>query len=622
MSGLCGWHAGGVTGGKAASLIGRMAARLPRLPGDTTRSHVGGAFAVAVTGPANDIDLASDGGVTAAIVGQARWRGDFAEIAARSGNAAALAAAFARLGDGLFGALGGPVALFAVDEEAGRAIAAIDRHGIHRLCYRAGAEGPLVFGTTAASVRAWPGMGSDLYHQALYDYLYFGVAPAPETVFRDQRKLLAGQFLRRQGGRLDTGFYWRLPFAPTRVASEESLAAELREAVKVAVMRTAEGLDPAASGAFLSGGLDSSTVVGMLARNGAAPVNAFSIGFREERFNELPFARIVARHFGVAHHEYIAEPGDVADAVPILARTYDEPFQNSSAVAAYLCARHARAHGVRTLLAGDGGDELFAGNSRYVEQKRYDLYFALPRFLRAALIEPAFSALAFAGSLPVLRNARGYVESARVAMPERLQLYNSFARYRPDEVLDPAIAASVDAHHPVEVMRASYESAGTESRLQRMLALDHQLTLADDDLRKVVWACEAVGVDVRFPLLEDSLAEFAAGVPPELCLKGLQLRYFYKRAFRGFLPDATLDKKKHGFGLPFEVWLGTEPRLRDLVGDSLARLKGRRLFRAEFLDRAFAATGAPGSRGLHSEVAFGLMMLEQWLAAHLDSPAA
>jgi asparagine synthase (glutamine-hydrolysing) len=167
------------------------------------------------------------------------------------------------------------------------------------------------------------------------------------------------------------------------------------------------------------------------------------------------------------------------------------------------------------------------------------------------------------------------------------------------------------------VVRLSYDRAHSDSFLQRLFALDMQLTLADDDLRKVVTMCEAAGVNVRFPLLDDEVLEFAARVPPEICIKGLKLRHFYKEAFRGVLADQTLTKSKHGFGMPFEPWLAGVPALRDLINESIRRLKRRGLLNGRFLDDV-ASGSVPEIEAYSHDVHWALMLLELWLERHAD----
>ena len=617
MSGLCGWFAGDVARGEDAALIARMARRVTRLPSDVERSHASGAVGVAVVGPPAETDLHAAGQTVAAIIGRPRWKGEYAEIATRDGNAAALAAAFARLGHALFDVLGGPVAIFAADAASGRAMAAIDRFGIQRLCYAARETAPLVFGATTDAVRAFPGVDAALNPQALFDYLYFSKAPAPETIYRAQKKLLAAEYLWHEAGRTTTGLYWRMPFETTDRRPLSALGPELVETVRRAVDRSIQDLDPATVGSFLSGGLDSSTVTGMLSRSPAGPAKAFSIGFEEEGFDERSYARLAARHFGARHYEYVMTPADFAALTPLMATAYDEPFSNTSAILVHCCARLARENGVTTMLAGDGGDEIFGGNSRYVQQRYFDLYANLPAWVRG-IMGPAIRAIPFGARLPVVRSARGYVTKATVPLPERLQVFNAYAACGPARIMADDLLPEIEARHPVDLLRLSYDRVTTRSSLQRMLALDIQVTLADDDLRKVCTMCEAAGMAVRYPLLDDEVGEFAAHVPPELLIKGFRLRHFYKEAFRGFLPDETLTKSKHGFGAPFEQWVANEALMGDMVRDSLSSLKRRRLYSDRFIDDITSGKAAD-VLGFRHDAQWSLMMMELWLRAHVDS---
>jgi asparagine synthase (glutamine-hydrolysing) len=295
----------------------------------------------------------------------------------------------------------------------------------------------------------------------------------------------------------------------------------------------------------------------------------------------------------------------VVAAVPRIAAAYDEPFGNASTVPALHCARMARAEGVTSLQAGDGGDELFAGNRRYANQMRYQRYLELPAAVRG-LLEP----LALAGALGA--RARRYVDRARLPLPARLEFGN---RYRGLDSSDCfAAEAVVDPDHPFVVMEEVYRRTRSASHLNRMMHLDLQLVLADDDLRKVRRTADLAGVDVRFPMLDEELVGFATGIAPGLLLEGRDLRRFFKRALAHVLPRSTLAKQKHGFGLPFGVWLRSHPPLAELAYDSLAALRRRGLLAPAFLDRVVAEhRGGEGS--YNAEVVWVLMMLEQWFEA-------
>jgi asparagine synthase (glutamine-hydrolysing) len=332
----------------------------------------------------------------------------------------------------------------------------------------------------------------------------------------------------------------------------------------------------------------------------------------------MAYARIAARHFRTEHHEHYVTPGELVDAIPLVAAHYDQPFGNSSAVPAYICARLARSHGVEHLLAGDGGDELFGGNTRYAKQRVFAAYEGVPRLVRAALIEPLLLGVPGMDRLPLARKAARYVAQARLPMPERMNTYNLLMRLGPENVLDPEFLARVTPQTVERQMRGAWERCESASLVNRMLAFDWKYTLADNDLPKVRETAAAAGVDARFPLLDDALVDFSLRLPPALKVRGLKLRWFFKHALREVLPAEILAKKKHGFGLPFGVWLVRDDRLRGFVEASLATLRGRGIVRDDFLDRLVGDV-LGRHPGYYGEMVWVLMMLGCWLDARAAS---
>jgi asparagine synthase (glutamine-hydrolysing) len=452
--------------------------------------------------------------------------------------------------------------------------------------------------------------------QALLSYLFFHMIPSPATIFSGVAKVPPACSVRFEQGKLEVASYWRPQFAPSGQASFEHLKASLDTALTEAV-RSTQPDD--ATGAFLSGGLDSSTVAGYLARALPRPARTFSIGFGIDDYDELRFARIAGTRFGFEAHEYQMQPQDVADSLGPIARAYDEPFGNASALPTYYCARMARAAGVRHLLAGDGGDELFAGNKRYGEQRVFERYQHVPRLLRNALLEPVLQNLPAALRVGLLRKARNYVSQALTPLPERLETWNFLHRMSHEAVLHPEFLAAIDTSAPLVHMREVYNSVPSVDPLDRMLHYDWRFTLADNDLRKVGTMCDLAGVRVSYPMLHPDVIDVSLAVPAELKMRGLELRTFYKRAMREFLPAEIIGKSKHGFGLPFGLWLTQSPRLADLVQTNLASLGQRRLVRPEFLAQLRALHAEDDAR-YYGVFAFTLAMLEQWFQEHALSP--
>ena len=549
---------------------------------------------------------AGDGSLVAAIEGHPTWKEPtLAQLAAAKGPVRALLRGYREHGPAVLNLVHGDFALAVIDTERNRALLAVDRLGIRPLAWTL-AGNTLVFGSQLSSILAHPAVKSGIDPQGLFNYLYFHMVPSPGTLFHDLHKLQPGECLEYREGRIERRFYWQLQF-DEEPAGFETLSEELHQRLRQVVRDNLLEGEP--SGTFLSGGLDSSTVTGVLQQLQQEPVDAFAIGFDAEGFDEMEYARATADHFGARLHEYYVTPQDVMEAIPLAARAYDEPFGNASAIPAYYCAKHACAQGKSVLLAGDGGDEIFAGNARYAKQKLFDLYGRAPPLFRSLLIEP----LAF--RLPGLGKVRSYIEQAKVPMPKRMETYNFLHRFALSEIFDPAFLQQVDDEAPLELLYERWRQCGETPLVKRMLFLDHKFTLADNDLRKVNRMCELAGIDVRYPLLQEEMVEFAARVPTAMLLKGQQLRYFYRRAMEGFLAQKTLEKHKHGFGLPFGLWMKEYPPLKAFAHERLEQVKARGFLNDEFIRRIIQAQET-GHATYYGVFIWVLVMLEEWLQAH------
>jgi asparagine synthase (glutamine-hydrolysing) len=378
--------------------------------------------------------------------------------------------------------------------------------------------------------------------------------------------------------------------------------------LRSSVRKAAEGQEV---GAFLSGGTDSSTIAGILSEINSRPARTYSIGFEATGYDEMEYARIAAQHFSTEHHEYYVTPDDIVEAIPQIAAIFDQPFGNSSAIPTFYCALQAKADGVTKLLGGDGGDELFGGNVRYAKEYIFSLYEYLPPALRKQIVEPLVFGIPGGVNLPVISKARSYIEQATVPMPARTETYNLLGRYGHKEVFTSEFLADVDPGQPIELLNETYYQTHALSLINRMLSLDLKFTLADNDLPKVVKSCELAGVEVAFPFLDDEIVAYSAQLEPKLKLKGTKLRYFFKEALRGFLPNEIITKQKHGFGLPFGVWLQDHKPLQILATDSLRDLKSRNIIRADFIDKLLSQH-LDEHADYHGTMVWVLMMLEQW----------
>jgi len=308
--------------------------------------------------------------------------------------------------------------------------------------------------------------------------------------------------------------------------------------------------------------------------------------------------------------------------LPLVASSYLEPFGNSSALPAYFCARLASRQGIAALLAGDGGDEIFAGNERYGKQRAFSPYLSIPSSLREGIINPLVNRLP--DGFPVASKAKNYLRQANTPLPDRLQAYNFLHQFPAKSLFRKDVLESVNKEEPLNIQRKIYNTPEGSSPLNRLLYLDWQFTLADNDLRKVSHMCALAGTKVHYPMLDDELVEFSCQIPSRWKLKNSPfntnqgLRSFYKYALKGWLPNATINKSKQGFGLPFGVWLSTHKPLREMAYEALDRIKQREIFHNAFIDRC-VKLHREGHAAYYGELIWLLMVLEFWLERHQSS---
>jgi asparagine synthase (glutamine-hydrolysing) len=607
MSGFCGWIGRHGQLADSTAMVEAMAAPVVRFGGQPLQldACAGGALAGA------GIQLYRQDGLRILVWGIARLHG---AAAGHDGPGPAWTAIWRSGGArALCERLRGAFALCLLDDATGEALLATDRLGTRPLLYRTLGK-LLAFASCADSLRRCGLPATTIDPQGLYNYVFFHMLPTPGGIYREHLRLAPGCYLHYRQGRVDLQRYWQIefdeqqqvPFAERKREFRQLLASSVREAAGAHRV-----------GAFLSGGTDSSTLAGVLTEVSGVPARSYSIGFAADGYDEMVYARLAAAHFGTDHHEYYVSADDVVEAVPYIAAVFDQPFGNASAVPAYYCARMAAADGVTHLIGGDGGDELFGGNDRYARQQLFALYQQVPAALRNHVLEPVLRRLPGAARLALLRKARSYIAQASVPMPSRLETYNLLHRYGPRQVFTADFLTSADTGTPLRLLEDAYGSDSPNSLINRMLALDLRFTLADNDLPKVSRACELAGVEALFPFLNDDMVAFSARLPPQDKLHGRQLRYFFKQALADFLPAKIINKPKHGFGLPFGVWLQQHRRLRALAGDSLQSLRRRHLVRGDFLDR-LQDRHLDEHAGYHGTMIWVLMMLEQWFQQHQE----
>jgi asparagine synthase (glutamine-hydrolysing) len=538
----------------------------------------------------------------------------------RTGMAQLVAALYAKTGWRFVSRLRGAFAIALWDERNRDLLLAVDHFGVKRLHYLSDRQ-KIFFASRASMLSAMAGGGRP-ESTAVYNYLNFGFVPAPTSIFGGVVRLAPGHLLKAHAGRATSEPYWDMKYPESRVALRDGADALYR----LTESAVARALDDGASneaGAFLSGGTDSSTVVGMMTRATDRTVNAFSVGFQENAYDELDYARLAARHFGATHHTRIVAPEDAFALLPRLVDAFDEPFGNNSAIGTYFCVALARERGVKLLLAGDGGDEIFGGNERYRTDRIFARYSDLPRGLRRGVIEPVLMNLPDGGA-GLLGKAQRYIRRASLPNPRRFFSYEFFFALEAGRLFTPEFLAAVDLDAPYRVAQACYDRAQATSELNRLLYTDLKLAIGDNDLLKVTRTAELAGVTVRFPMLDLDLVEFTGTLPARLKVRGLEKRYLFKRALRGFLPREILAKHKHGFGVPTSAWLRDHPQFQELARETVlsTRARARGYFRAGVIEDLVDAHRNDTTTPYYGDLLWRILMLELWERRHLDGATA
>lgn len=553
------------------------------------------------------------GSIATVINGSPTWKtSDIENYNKHSGDAATLIYVYKKYGVRFLEFVGGSFSLALFDPTNNTLILAVDRMGTFPLSYSVNNNG-LIFSSSLASITKHPDISSTLDPQSIYNYVYFHFIPSPDTIYKNINKLEPATCLIYTNSRITIKKYWNPVFNDHEDINIQEESTRLLQILSKSVSK----FKTEQVGTFLSGGLDSSTISGVLAKLSDSPINTYSIGFSAEGYDETPYSRIASEYFGTVSHEYFVTPDDIIEALPVVAHAYDEPFGNSSAIPALFCARLAYKHGTRFMLAGDGGDELFAGNERYAKQKLFELYTHFPLVLRKHIIEPALLGLPALKKAPLIRKLPNYIEKTKIPIVERIdhESYNFFQDMNPEHIFTSDFLNSIDTNTPLNLLQKTYNEAPTDSYLNSMLYLDWKFTLADNDIRKVNQMCEISGIQVRYPMLDDELVEFSSTIPPQIKLKNLKLRYFFKYSMKDFLPDVIINKSKHGFGLPFGVWLKSNFDMKEFVYSGLDDLKMRNIISTEFI-KHIIQTHQTGHASYYGTMIWALLMLEHWFKQH------
>jgi asparagine synthase (glutamine-hydrolysing) len=507
--------------------------------------------------------------------------------------------------------LRGMFAIALYDEKKKSLLLARDRLGKKPLHY-ALHQGKLLFGSEIKTILALHPELAEVDHEGLLQYFYFGYIPDPHTAFQRIRKLPAGHVMEFRDGEIKIRQYWDVPEYGTHPAiSEEECLVELERRLEEAVRIRL--ISDVPLGALLSGGVDSSIIVALMARTSAKPVKTFSIGFRAEQFNESEYARMVAERFGTEHHELILEP-DLEETLTYLSGMMEEPFGDSSMLPTYYVCRMARRQ-VTVALSGDGGDELFAGYDRYLVAMERPKFDPLQRWLGPLYRDRIH------GLIPAGMYGKNLAWNASLNDRDRYLDGISFlpALHRERDLFTPEFLESARRlPDPLLEWRRLYDGAPAHDRLSRLLYLDTKTYLNSDILTKVDRMSMATSLEVRVPMLDHELLEWVTSLPVELKFRdGVRKHVLKKLAERLGIPSALLHRKKQGFQLPLVEWMRNEMKTK-FWG---ILLEPRTLDRGYFKPQAVRALIDEHVRGRRnrSGMLWRMLVLELWHRNFMES---
>jgi asparagine synthase (glutamine-hydrolysing) len=522
----------------------------------------------------------------------------------------AIVHAYEEFGDSCVNYLRGMFAFALWDSRAQRLFIARDRVGKKPLYYSLTPGGTLVFGSELKALLVHPDVGREISCEALDAYLTLGYVPDPLSIFRDIYKLPPGNYLSFSEGELTIREYWNFQYAPPEPRKENDYLDELRELLDESVRLRL--ISDVPLGAFLSGGIDSSTIVALMARHMGQPVKTFSIGFHEDSYNELEYARLTAKKYGTDHHEFFVTP-EICDVVDELVWHFDEPFADSSAIPTYMVSKLAREH-VTVVLSGDGGDELFAGYTRYVVDRARSGYAYMPRLVRQKVMQPLTS------HLPHGTFGRNFIHNISLDPIDRyLDSVSVFTRLNKEALYTFDFRSQLpEVDWVTRQFHTLAASVTSGDAVDSLLYLDSKTYLPGDILTKVDRMSMAVSLEARAPLLDHKLIDFVTQIPARLKLKGAETKHILKRAVSDLVPEEVLNRAKQGFGVPVQEWINQQlrARIRDILTDSITRQRG--YLNGKYLD-VLLDEHERGRRD-HSTGLWALLMLELWQRRFVDGP--
>jgi len=488
-----------------------------------------------------------------------------------------------------------------------------DRVGKKPLLYSHQTNGDLIFGSEFTAVLEHPSVTREVDMQAIDSYLSYLCVPAPQTAFKSIRKLEPGHWLKWKDGRIEMQRYWLPKFGPKLKISEEEAIEETTRLVREATRLRMIAEVPL--GAFLSGGVDSSTVVALMAQESSTPVKTFSIGFEEQDFSELKYARKVAEHVGAEYHEFIVRP-NALEVLPTLVEHYGEPYADSSAIPTYYVSKETR-QDVNVALKGDGGDECFSGYERYMAMELAEIYRRIPSWLRSAFIEGPVNLLPTSELKKTrVRDVQRFFASANEARNERY--FRWMSTFKP-AVKPDLYTTDFSAQLTQETstfLDQWFNAANGSGILDATLLTDQMTYLPNDLLVKVDIASMANSLEARSPFLDHEVIEFAAKLPEHLKMRGMRPKSLLKKVAARLVPREVIYRRKMGFGVPVGRWLRGEMSdfLRDVLLSQSSLTRG--IVKPEKL-RQYVDEHIQGTFD-HSFQVWTLLMMELWFQRFID----
>jgi asparagine synthase (glutamine-hydrolysing) len=488
-----------------------------------------------------------------------------------------------------------------------------DRVGKKPLLYSHQTNGDLIFGSEFTAVLEHPSVTREVDMQAIDSYLSYLCVPAPQTAFKSIRKLEPGHWLKWKDGRIEMQRYWLPKFGPKLKISEEEAIEETTRLVRESTRLRMIAEVPL--GAFLSGGVDSSTVVALMAQESSTPVKTFSIGFEEQDFSELKYARKVAEHVGAEYHEFIVRP-NALEVLPTLVEHYGEPYGDSSAIPTYYVSKETRQH-VTVALNGDGGDESFAGYERYMAMELAEIYRRIPSWLRSAFIEGPVSLLPTSELKKTrVRDVQRFFASANEERNERyFRWMSTFKPAVKPDLYTSDFSAQLTQETSTFLDRW-FNAANGSGILDATLLTDQMTYLPNDLLVKVDIASMANSLEARSPFLDHEVIEFAAKLPEHLKMRGMRPKSLLKKVAARLVPREVIYRRKMGFGVPVGRWLRGEMSdfLRDVLLSQSSLTRG--IVKPEKL-RQYVDEHIQGTFD-HSFQVWTLLMMELWFQRFID----